>query len=231
MNHIVRLSCIFAAAVVLAACSKTPEASQSAPSAPVAAAPAPAKPAARALTPDLVARLVRPHSPVLGNAKAPVTVVEVLDPACEACRAFAPVVKQLLFLYPDEIRVVVRYADFHPPSEEAIRALFAASQQGRFDELLNALFERQEEWAAHTAPDPERVWTIAGDVGVNVGRARRDARAAKVDEALTLEAKDLAAIRVERTPTFYVNGKLLEDFGSQQLTNLVASEVRASKTP
>lgn len=226
MNNIVRFVCVVAAASSLAACSRSPE-PQSPP--PAAAAAVPSKPAEAAppeLTADQVARLVRPHSPVLGNAKAPVTVVEVLDPACEACRAFAPVVKQLLFLHPDEVRVVVRYANFHPPSEEAIRLLMAANQQGKFDELLSALFERQEEWASHAAPDSERAWKIAGDVGINVARARKDARAAKLDETLRTEAADLAALKVERTPTFFVNGKLLHDFGPQQLLNLVASEVR-----
>jgi protein-disulfide isomerase len=228
LNTIARFSCIVAAAIMFAACSRSPEAPEAAPPAPVAAA-APARTAAPALTPDLLARLVRPHSPVLGNAKAPVTVVEILDPACEACRAFAPVVKQLLFLYPDDVRVVVRYADYHTPSQEAIRALFAANQQGKFDELLNALFERQEEWASHTAPDPGRAWKIAGDVGIDVARARKDARGANVDKVLNIEAADLMAVKVERTPTFYVNGKLLEDFGPRQLVDLVAGEVRASK--
>ncbi len=163
----------------------------------------------------MAARLVRPHSPVLGAAKAPVTVVEVLDPACEACRAFAPVVEQLLFLYPEDVRVVLRFADFHPGSEEAIRLLVAARRQGKFEPLLDALFERQEEWAAHGAPDSARAWQIAGEVGVNVARARTDARAASVDEMLRLEAEDLVAIKVERTPTFFVNGKPLPTFGDQ----------------
>jgi protein-disulfide isomerase len=82
------------------------------------------------LTPEVAAHLVRPHSPVLGAANARVTVVEVLDPACEACRAFAPVVEQLLFLYPNDVRVVVRFADFHPPSLDAIRLLEAAHRGG-----------------------------------------------------------------------------------------------------
>jgi protein-disulfide isomerase len=182
-----------------------------------------------ALTPDLLARLTRPHSPVLGAAKAPVTVVEVLDPACEACKAFAPVVKQLLFLYPEEVRVVVRYADFHDGSEEAIRLLEAAHRQGKFDALLSALFERQEEWSSHAAPDTERAWQIAAEVGVDVARARKDARSARVDDILRQEAEDLIAIKVERTPTFYVNGKALPTFGAEQLLNLVASEVRAAR--
>jgi protein-disulfide isomerase len=218
------LFCILA--VSLAACSRkdspAPAAVEQSPAAAVAAAPA-------ELTPELVARLIRPHSPVLGAAKAPVTVVEVLDPACEACKAFAPVVKQVLFLYPEDVRVVVRFADFHPGSEEAIRLLEAAHRQGKFDELLSALFERQEEWSSHAAPDTERAWQIAGEVGVNVAKARKDARAARVDEILRQEAEDLIAIKIERTPTFYVNGKALPTFGPEQLLNLVASEVRSAR--
>jgi protein-disulfide isomerase len=218
------LFCIVA--VALAACSGKETPAPAAVEQPPAAA-APAAPAE--LTPDLVARLTRPHSPVLGAANAPVTVVEVLDPACEACKAFAPVVKQLLFLYPEDVRVVVRFADFHPGSEEAIRLLEAAHRQGKFDELLSALFERQEEWSSHAAPDTERAWQIAREVGVNVAKARKDARAARVDEILRQEAEDLMAIKIERTPTFYVNGKALPTFGPEPLLKLVASEVRAAR--
>ena len=227
------LICIFAAA--LGACSRpaeTPAPVTSAQPAPEATvAPAPVTPnEAAALTIEQVARLVRPHSPVFGVAKAPVTVVEVLDPACEACRAFAPVIEQLLFTYPEDVRVVVRYADFHPASLQALRLLVAAQAQGKVHELLSALFERQEEWAAHTGPDPARAWKIAGDVGIDVRRAQQDALAASVDNILQAEADDLVALKVDRTPTFFVNGKPLPTFGPQELVDLVASEVQASKS-
>ena len=231
------LICIFA--VALGACSRpaeTPEPATSASPAPAAtaataAAGTPVTPdESAALTLEQIARLVRPHSPVFGAAKAPVTVVEVLDPACEACRAFAPVVEQLLFTYPEDVRVVVRYADFHPASLQALRLLVAAQAQGKVHELLSALFERQEEWAAHTGPDPARAWKIAGDVGIDVRKAQQDALAASVDNILQAEADDLVALKVDRTPTFFVNGKPLPSFGPQELVNLVASEVRASKS-
>jgi protein-disulfide isomerase len=221
------LSCILA--VSLAACSGKEPPAPAALEQPPATLAAAGPPAPAGLTPDLVARLTRPHSPVLGSATAAVTVVEVLDPACEACKAFAPVVKQILFLYPEDVRVVVRFADFHPGSEEAIRLLTAAHRQGKFDELLSALFERQEEWSSHAAPNTERAWQIAGEVGVNVARARKDAQAARADDILRQDAEDLIAIKVERTPTFYVNGKALPTFGAEQLLNLVASEVRAAR--
>lgn len=219
--------CIF---VMLGACSRPAE--TPAPSAAAQPAAAPEAPSAdsTALSPELVARLVRPHSPVFGPAGAPVTVVEVLDPACEACKAFAPVVEQLLFTYPEDVRVVVRYADFHPVSLQAIRLLEAARAQGKVHELLAALFERQQEWASHAAPNPARAWLIAKDVGINVQRAKKDALASSVDDMLNLEANDLTALKVERTPTFFVNGKPLPVFGAQELVDLVASEVRAAKS-
>lgn len=215
----------------LGACSRQEPAATPAsqPAATPAEQPAPvADEAPVQLTPELVARLERPHSPVLGAKKARVTVVEVLDPACEACRAFAPIVEQLLFLYPEDVRVVVRFANFHPPSQEAIRLLEAARQQGKFHESLNALFEKQEEWANHSAPQPGRVWDIAGQVGVDVAKARRTANEPGVNKLLSEEAEDLVALKVERTPTFFVNGKLLVDFGPKQLFALVKEEVDKS---
>ena len=54
---------------------------------------------------------------------------------------------------------------------------------------------------------------------------RAEQPAAAFDERLRQEDADLTALQVVRTPTFYVNGKLLEDFGAQQLMNLVKSEL------
>ena len=177
---------------------------------------------------ELLPRLQRPGSPVLGPANAPVTLVEVLDPACEACRAFAPVVQQIHFLHPDAVRVVSRFADFHPGSDEAIRILLAAQRQQKFDVVLAALFDGQEEWASHHSPDIGAAWKLAGAAGLDLPRARKDAASAAATQRLNEEAEDLIALVVERTPTFYVNGKLLTDFGPDKLMQLVAEEVRAA---
>jgi protein-disulfide isomerase len=211
---------------LLTACSKSepppPAAPASTDAPPVAAAPADVNPPISA---ELAARLVRDHSPVIGPVGAPVTVVEFLDPACEGCAAFSPVVKQIQLLYPSEVRVVVRFAAFHQGSDEAVRLLVAAQQQGKFEPVLDALFERQQEWASHHAPDVAQAWEIAKANGLNIPRARRDAKAPSADSVLKIDGEDVIALQVNRTPTFFVNGRAMSTFGPNQLLDLVKQEV------
>jgi protein-disulfide isomerase len=220
----------------LIGCAPKPEtpAASAAPAAQAPATPAVAGPPKQSyvhVSPELLARLVRPESPVLGPGSAKVTLVEYLDPACEACRAYSPIVKQIQFLYPQEVRVVVRFAAFHDGSDEAIRLLLAAQRQGKFEPVLAALFEGQDEWAAHHSPDVAKAWTLARAAGLDVARARRDAASAPVTARLTQDAEDLLALQVSQTPTFYVNGKLLVESGAQPLMELVAAEAKAARGP
>jgi len=170
--------------------------------------------------------LVRPHSPVLGPAEAPVTVVEFFDPACEACRSFYPVVKQILAMFPGDVRLVMRYTPFHQGSDEAVRILEAARMQALFEPVLEALLARQPEWAIHGAPDLALAWDIAGAAGLDLARARADAASPAIDVVLKGDLADAQSAGVTQTPTFFVNGKPLPSFGARQLLGLVESEVR-----
>lgn len=175
--------------------------------------------------------LVRPHSPVIGPANARVTIVEFFDPSCEACRAFHPIVKQILAQFPNDVRLVLRYAPFHEGSDEAVRILEASRAQRKFETVLDALFEKQADWAVHGAPDLARAWAIAGETGLDVEAAKTLAKSAEVDAVLKKDVADLTALGVRQTPTFYVNEKSLEEFGPEQLLRLVQSEVDLKAAP
>jgi protein-disulfide isomerase len=216
----------------LAACSKkadAPTADAPPPAVTAEAATPPAPEVAPPMSADLAARLIRPHSPVIGPANARVTIVEVLDPACEGCAAFAPIVHGILFVHPEDVKVVVRYAAFHRGSDEAVRLLEAARLQGKFEPMLDALFARQAEWASHSAPNIAHIWKIAADAGIDVARARREAATPRVDAILKQEQEDTVALRVEQTPTFFVNERPMLEFGSTQLKQLVESELERTK--
>lgn len=177
--------------------------------------------------PQEESNLVRTHSPVIGPADAPVTIVEFLDPSCEACRAFYPLVKQTMGAFPNETRLVIRYAPLHEGSDEAVRILEAARLQDKYVPVLEKLFFEQPQWAVHGAPNLEKAWGFAGEAGLDLTKARADARSPEITAILEQDMADMQAVNLQGTPTFFVNGKPLPSFGPQQLYDLVASEVTA----
>jgi len=172
----------------------------------------------------------RTYSPVIGAVNAPVTIVEFFDPSCEACRAFHPVVKQILGAFPDQVRLVLRYATFHQGSEEVVRMLEASRLQGVFEPVLEILLNRQSEWAIHGNPRIDKAWGFAEQAGLNVETARKAMFSDEINQILVQEKQDIKALKVSRTPTFYVNKKPLPKFGGQELFDLVRSEVEAAKS-
>lgn len=173
--------------------------------------------------------LVRPHSPVMGPIDAKVTIVEFFDPSCEACRAFYPVVKQLLAQYPQDLRVVLRYTPFHKGSDDAVRILETARLQNVFEPVLQALLASQPDWAPHDGPQLDKAWAAAGAAGLDVVRAKQAMMAPEITATLKQDVDDVKAVGITGTPTFFVNGKPLPSFGAQQLRDLVKAEIAAAK--
>ncbi|MAX31629.1 MAG: disulfide bond formation protein DsbA [Halomonadaceae bacterium] len=171
-------------------------------------------------------RLVRSHSPILGPADAPITIVEFFDPACEACRAFYPLTKKILNTYPNKVRLVVRYTPFHGEvSETAIRVLEAARLQGVFEPVLEALLARQNQWAAHGSFDEAAILEIASQAGLDSAQAQEQLDSPEVQAVFEQDKEDVKANQVRQTPTFFINGEPLNPFGMQELLDVVQREV------
>lgn len=173
--------------------------------------------------------LVRMHSPVFGPTNAPVTIVEFFDPACETCRAFYPVVKDLLRKYPNDVRLVLRYAPFHPGSDQVAKLLEAAKRQDKYWPVLEMVLAEQPNWADHGTPNLELAYKAAEKAGLNLKQALVDAATLAVDAVLKQDIEDLTSFEVTKTPTFFVNGRGLPSFGPDQLAALVAEEVAKIK--
>jgi protein-disulfide isomerase len=170
--------------------------------------------------------LIRPYSPNLGAENAPVTIVEFFDPACEACRAFHPIVKDILASNEGMVRVVIRYTPFHgEASVSAIRVLEAARIQGVFEEVLDALLQEQRQWASHGNMEPDMVLKIAVAAGLDGESARTQMLAPQTTAILNQDSSDVKTVDIQGTPTFFVNGKPLNPFSDVELRRMVAAEV------
>ncbi|MBC7899121.1 MAG: DsbA family protein [Saprospiraceae bacterium] len=179
--------------------------------------------------------LVRPDSPSLGPADAKVTVVEFLDPECETCASFSPVVKSLMKEFDGKVRFVVRYAAFHKNAKPAAIHTEAAGEQGKYWEMQEKLFAKQGEWgevhgAAHqpsaVTPPAVSFEKYAQELGLNMDQFKASVsdpkHAAKVDR----DMKDLQTMGVKSTPTFFVNGRKLARLNQQDLRALINEELK-----
>jgi len=168
---------------------------------------------------------VRDHSPVLGSDSAKVTLVEFLDPECESCRMFYPLVKDLLVEFEGKVRLVIRYAPFHHNSDFAVRLLEAARKQDLYWEALEVFFKNQPTWGDHHAPKPELLWSYLKDVGVDVEKVKNEINDPAIEKLIQQDLADGKKLGVRRTPAFFANGKPLQRFGLEELRQLIKSEL------
>ena len=171
---------------------------------------------------------VRAASPSLGAESAKVQVVEFFDPACESCRMMFPYVKSLMRANDGKLRLTLRYATFHEGSDYVVKVLEAARMQGQdiYWKSLEAILSNQPTWAEHGRPNPQLVWDYLGGTGLDIQKAKQDMNDARIAELLKQDAKDLATLKVNKTPSFFINGKPLKEFGPNGLRAQVESEIK-----
>ena len=175
--------------------------------------------------------LVRFHSPTVGNADAPVHIVEFFDPACETCRDFYPLVKDMMAANPGKIKVTMRYAPFHRGSDVVVAMLEAARKQGKYWEALEGLLDAQPYWVKNHAAQPDVAWkALAGlGLGLDMQRADTDMQSPEIARIIQQDLADAQTLNVTKTPEFFVNGKPLPSFGYDQLKKLVDDALANAK--
>ena len=135
-----------------------------------------------------------------------------------------PYVKQIKAAYPDRVRLVLRYVLFHKGSEEAVRILETAREQGVYKPVLDAVVKAQPQW--HDDPNVAAAWEAAG---LDVEAARTGMNSSKTDDIIQQDAADVKAVGISGTPTFYVNEEKLSRLGPQELYDLVTSKIESPK--
>ncbi|MFV0480402.1 MAG: DsbA family protein [Campylobacteraceae bacterium] len=178
---------------------------------------------------ELSESLVRDYSLVYGSPDAKVTIVEFLDPACETCAQFYPLLKDLVKKHDGKVKIVYRYAPFHKNSDFVIALLETLRLQDKFDDGLSKLFEHQNLWTVNHESKPELVLAVLmqSDIGIDFDKAFKDLESPEIARRLDQDYKDLTALGVDKTPGFFVNGKPLIEFGYKQLVDLVEREIKA----
>ena len=172
--------------------------------------------------------LASAHSPMLGDAGAKVHIVEFIDPACETCAQFFPLVKQLMAENPNRIRLSIRHVAFHDGSDYVVKLLEASRKQDKYLPTMEALLASQAHWAPHHTVQPDLVLQAIAGVGLNIEQLLVDMDSPEVAQRMEQDRHDAVTLKVTATPEYFVNGRPMPSFGLQQLQTLVSEALQSA---
>lgn len=144
-----------------------------------------------------------PASPVAGNPKGDVTLVEFFDYRCPYCKQVEPSLeallgedRQLRFVY-KEMPVL------GPVSTVAARVALAARNQGKYDAFHKAMMNTKGQI------DEATVYKVAGSVGLDLDRLKRDMNAPEVEQAIKANLDLADALDIRGTPGFVIGEEIV----------------------
>ena len=146
----------------------------------------------------------------MGDPDAPVTIIEYTDYQCPFCQRHSQeTMPQLVTEMIETGRVYYVLKDFpldqlHPDARAAAVAARCAGEQGAYWEMHDAIFTAQSRWAGQGAT--QVLSEIAAEVGLDVGRYNECVGSGKYDDAVQANLEEGAALGVQGTPAFFING-------------------------
>lgn len=160
-----------------------------------------AKKAKQAITSKIKGIFESSTSPVVGNVKGKVTLVEFFDYQCPHCKAMVPTLNALIKANP-ELRIVYKELPIFPNSDFISKAALASIAQGKYDAFHNALMK---------AADPiskNDVLRIAESVGLNVTQLKADMNKPTVTAEVNQNQQLAQDLGLAGTPAFIVASNL-----------------------
>ena len=170
---------------------------------------------------------------ILGAESAPVDLVEYSDFQCPACEAWFPLVERLLT---EEGSSTIRFVYRHFPLSQHANAIpaalasEAASSQGYFWDMYRLLFTKHTDWEA--VKDPYTVFAgYASSLGLDMQKFEADYNDNSIRSAISKVARGGTAAGVGSTPTFYVNGRKIDNPRSyEEFKSMVDAAVAVARS-
>ena len=139
------------------------------------------------------------------------TLVLFTDYQCPFCAMMDPMIQQAAEDYGDQVRIVVRNYPLpkHQNAEPSARAVEAAAEQGKLDEMAATVFENQQNWKTESNVD-EIFAQYAEDLGLDMDQFRADYNSDAIKDRVARDLQDARELGVPGTPTLYLDGTAIQ---------------------
>ena len=161
--------------------------------------------------------------PVRGPDNARVTIVEFSDFQCPFCSKAVKQTKAVMSQFPKDVKLVFKQfpLDGHAQAEFGAEAALAAQAQGKFWEMHDLLY------AGYPNLSRATVMGYAKKIGLDMNRFTADVDSHKYKARVHAEEQEGENVDVAGTPTFFINGKKLNDtFDVATVAPLIRNELK-----
>ena len=147
-----------------------------------------------------------------GNTNAAVSVTEYGDFQCPACGAYEPIMQQLTKDFGTSVKFAFRNFPLYQIHQDAMisaQAAEAAGAQGKYWEMHDMLYAKQNEWSVEPAASVVKKYFdgYAQTLGLNVAKFDTDIDSSAVKAKVQKDIDSGDAAKVDHTPTFFINLK------------------------
>jgi len=148
---------------------------------------------------------------IIGDAKAPVTIVEYASMTCPHCAAFhLTTYQELKKKYIDTGKARLIFREF--PLDNLSLAAFMLTRcadKSKYFAFVDILFKKQREWSSSSDPR-----TALFNIAKFAGFTKEQFDSCLKDEKIARAVREVGDIgskkfNVESTPTFFINGKVM----------------------
>lgn len=143
---------------------------------------------------------------ILGDVNAPVTIIVFSDFECPYCKIFEEKTLQQIeekYIKKGKVNFIFKHLPGHFNSQKAAEASECASEQGKFWEMHDKLFEEQG------FLDIPYLKLYAKELGLDETEFNNCLESGKTAEQVNKEKRQGLDLGITGTPMFYINGELV----------------------
>lgn len=165
-----------------------------------------------------------------GQEQGVITLTEYADFQCPACASFFPLVSQIKEQFKDKIRFEFKHfplVQIHPNATTAHRAGQAAALQNKFWEMHDLLYQNQQAW--QSSSNAGAIFEqYAAEINLDMVKYTADVASSDVLAAINSDIDAGKQLNVNSTPTFFIDGKLIEDTSTIASVDAFATVIQAA---